>query len=226
MAYDMAVANEAFKTAAGLGASSKVMLSLFEAGIVESGFTNSRKATDHDSVGFLQQRPSQGWGTVDQIMNVAYATKSYITRAKANEAKYATAGQLAQSVQRSAYPDKYDKVEKEAVALLAKVKGGLGSDPGFYLPPDIGDALGDLYNKYFGGGGSGIDLDGGLVEAVRAGAGALKGIGEGVGAFAKLAELGMKLALPSNMIRAVMGVAGIVFIFIGIAQLGREVRRT
>src|SRR5213078_2996887 len=32
---------------------------------------------DHDSVGLFQQRPSQGWGTVAQIMDPAYAARRF-----------------------------------------------------------------------------------------------------------------------------------------------------
>lgn len=114
---DQAVIASAYATARGLGASSKVMLALFEAGVVESGFRNL-SGGDRDSVGFLQQRPSQGWGTVEECMNVPHATTSFVTRAKVNEGKYATAGQLAQSVQRSAFPLRYDAVRGTAQILL------------------------------------------------------------------------------------------------------------
>ena len=31
---------------------------------------------DHDSLGLFQQRPSQGWGTPEQIMDPVYAARS------------------------------------------------------------------------------------------------------------------------------------------------------
>jgi hypothetical protein len=44
----------------------------------ESDLINSPVATDHDSVGLFQQRPSQGWGTVAQLTDPQYAaTKFY-----------------------------------------------------------------------------------------------------------------------------------------------------
>lgn len=54
--YDLNVARQAYQTASGMGASAKVMLALFEAGIVESRFQNLGGG-DRDSAGFLQQRP-------------------------------------------------------------------------------------------------------------------------------------------------------------------------
>ncbi|MDQ1735047.1 MAG: hypothetical protein QOH56_1298, partial [Pseudonocardiales bacterium] len=35
-------------------------------------------AGDRDSVGILQQRPSQGWGSAEQLANVAYATGKFL----------------------------------------------------------------------------------------------------------------------------------------------------
>lgn len=123
MAYDMTVVRTAYSTAKGMGASDKVMLALFEAGIVESGFRNLNYG-DRDSVGFLQQRPSQGW---PNPTDVPTATRSFVSKAKAVEGKHATAGQLAQAVQRSAFPLKYDAVKPAAQALLNQVSSGAGA---------------------------------------------------------------------------------------------------
>lgn len=96
----------------------KVRLSAFEAAIVESGVHNLDYG-DRDSLGVFQQRPSQGWGTPEQIRNVDYAATQFITRAiRANGSQ--SAGQLAQDVQRSAFPDRYDQVAMQANALLEK----------------------------------------------------------------------------------------------------------
>src|SRR4030095_1757790 len=114
------VARQAYLTAKSLGASDKVMLALFEAGLVESDFENLTYG-DRDSVGFLQQRPSAGWGTVEQIRDVAYATTSFVPRAQRLENSYSTAGKLAQAVQVSAFPSRYDAREADAKALIARV---------------------------------------------------------------------------------------------------------
>jgi hypothetical protein len=119
------VAQRAYRQAVQLGASDKVMLALFEAGLVESNFENLSYG-DRDSVGFLQQRPSAGWGTVAQCMDVAYATTSFVTRAQQIEDRYSTAGRLAQGVQISAFPDRYDAREADALALIARVAGLAG----------------------------------------------------------------------------------------------------
>lgn len=133
MAYDMAVVKTAYATATSMGVSNKILMALFEAGIVESGFRNLDHG-DRDSVGYLQQRPSQGW---PNPMDVPTATRSFVNRAKPIENVYSTAGQLAQAVQRSAFPLKYDAVAPQAASLLAQVSGSAAANP-FGVVPDVG----------------------------------------------------------------------------------------
>lgn len=103
-------------------APAKVRLAAFETAIVESGVHNLPYG-DRDSLGVYQQRPSQGWGTPAQIMNVDYAATQFITRAiRANGNQ--TAGQLSQDVQISAFPDRYDQVALQAAAMLNQYCGG------------------------------------------------------------------------------------------------------
>jgi hypothetical protein len=92
----------------------KVALSLIEAGIVESGLRNLPYG-DRDSLGFLQQRPSQGWA---HPMNIAYASWDFLRRAIPIASRYGTAGALAQAVQRSAFPGRYDAVQAQALRIL------------------------------------------------------------------------------------------------------------
>jgi hypothetical protein len=119
------VPQSAYSTARsmGVGRNDKIMLALFEAGLVESEFTNSAVVNDHDSVGFLQQRPSQGWGTVAEIMDVPHATRSFVNHARKINADGHSAGWLAQKVQVSAYPGRYDVREGDAKRLLAQMVG-------------------------------------------------------------------------------------------------------
>jgi hypothetical protein len=67
-------------------------------------------STDHDSVGLFQQRASQGWGTVADLMNPAHSAMLFYTalsRVQGWERMSVTAA--AQAVQRSAYPGAYQK---------------------------------------------------------------------------------------------------------------------
>jgi hypothetical protein len=95
-----------------------VQLAAFEAAIVESGVHNLPYG-DRDSLGVYQQRPSAGWGSPAQILDPVYAATQFITRAiRANGSQ--SAGQLAQDVQISAFPDRYDAVALQAAGLLQR----------------------------------------------------------------------------------------------------------
>lgn len=97
-----------------MGASKKAIKAALEAGITESNLRNLNYG-DRDSVGVFQQRPSQGW---KGLTNVSKAAKEFYAQAIPKAQKYGTAGQLAQAVQRSAYPERYDQHSAEADALL------------------------------------------------------------------------------------------------------------
>jgi hypothetical protein len=100
-------------------ASPKIRLATFETAIVESGVHNLNYG-DRDSIGVFQQRPSQGWGVGYSIMDPAGAAGEFIRRAKINSARNPgySAGQLSQSVQISAFPERYDQVALQAYALM------------------------------------------------------------------------------------------------------------
>lgn len=119
---DMQVQEEAYKTAKSMGASPAVMMALFEAGFVESGFRNLQTATDHDSLGFLQQRPSAGWLNP---LSVPAATRSFVSRAMG---KSGSPGQIAQAVQVSAFPGRYDQMAGKAAAAIAALEAKFSKD--------------------------------------------------------------------------------------------------
>jgi len=94
----------------------RVRRALLEAMAVESNYRNVRYG-DRDSLGVLQQRPSQGWGPGSETP--AQDITQFLTRARrTNRGFQGTAGQLAQSVQRSAYPGRYDQRRAEVNRLL------------------------------------------------------------------------------------------------------------
>lgn len=79
---------------------------------------------DRDSVGLFQQRPSQGWGTVAQIMDPVYAAgKFYDELVTVPNWRTAPLTEVAQAVQRSAFPDAYAKWEDEATVLATAFAG-------------------------------------------------------------------------------------------------------
>ncbi|GGN28410.1 hypothetical protein FHR83_007852 [Actinoplanes campanulatus] len=79
---------------------------------------------DRDSVGLFQQRPSQGWGTVEQIMDPRYsAGKFYTALKKVKGWEKMRVTDAAQRVQRSAYPNAYEKWADESRVLAAALTG-------------------------------------------------------------------------------------------------------
>ena len=95
----------------------KVRLAAFEAAIVESGVHNLNYG-DRDSLGVFQQRPEvKAWGTAEQIMDPEHAAMMFIKTAIPLNGTQ-SAGQLAQDVQRSAFPYRYDQVARQAYDLL------------------------------------------------------------------------------------------------------------
>lgn len=89
----------------------------------ESGIRNLDHG-DRDSVGLFQQRPSQGWGTVDQIMDPYYATGVfYDGLVKIPSWKTANINDVAQQVQRSGYPEGYRQHEPNARILASALTG-------------------------------------------------------------------------------------------------------
>jgi len=83
---------------------------------------------DHDSLGLFQQRPSQGWGTPEQIMNPVHAAGRFYDKLL-TIAGWETMPltDAAQAVQRSAYPDAYAKWETDATTLVTLATGQPGS---------------------------------------------------------------------------------------------------
>ncbi|AGL15063.1 hypothetical protein L083_1553 [Actinoplanes sp. N902-109] len=84
----------------------------------------NREDGDRDSVGLFQQRPSQGWGTPEQIQDPRYAAeKFYKALKKVKGWKDMRVTDAAQRVQRSAYPNAYEKWADES-EVLAKALAG------------------------------------------------------------------------------------------------------
>jgi murein DD-endopeptidase MepM/ murein hydrolase activator NlpD len=89
----------------------------------ESSLTN-RPDGDRDSVGLFQQRPSQGWGTPEQLQDPVYAsTRFYRKLLTVKDWEQLPLTRAAQAVQRSAYPDAYAKYEHDAERVVAEVTG-------------------------------------------------------------------------------------------------------
>lgn len=79
---------------------------------------------DLDSLGLFQQRPSQEWGTAEQIMDPNYSTNAFydvlLTIPGYQQMTVTAAGQ---AVQRSAFPEAYSQHESMARAFASALTG-------------------------------------------------------------------------------------------------------
>lgn len=144
-------------------ASSRVLLAAFEAAWVESHLNNCLNG-DLDSVGVFQQRAN--WGTADARKTVATATHLFLQRAIAvdrSSGPAVTAGQIAQTVQQSAFGSRYDAAQSQAQSLIATysvVNGGGTRMIGSAAYMDV-SRLGQVYawNSQFYGGSPALGAD-------------------------------------------------------------------
>jgi hypothetical protein len=115
------------QTGKEMGANKKVLetavSTMIQAAVIKND--SSVDGKDHDSLGLFQQRPSQGWGTREQISNPEYAARKFFEKAIPNDQKNPGLAKtrLAQSVQISAYPDAYAKWDSEAEKIVADFLG-------------------------------------------------------------------------------------------------------
>ncbi|MGC5564792.1 C40 family peptidase [Streptomyces sp. FR-108] len=88
----------------------------------ESGLRNLTYG-DRDSLGLFQQRPSQGWGTANEILDPVHAsTKFYEALEEVSGWQSLSVTQAAQAVQKSGFPEAYAKWEPLATALRRAIE--------------------------------------------------------------------------------------------------------
>jgi hypothetical protein len=79
---------------------------------------------DRDSIGIFQQRPSQGWGTVEQIRDEHFAINAfYDALEKVDGYETMRITEAAQKVQRSGFPEAYQDHAEDARALASALTG-------------------------------------------------------------------------------------------------------
>ena len=80
---------------------------------------NDGSGNDHDSVGLFQQRPSMGWGTVEECMDPEYSARAFYRALKRVPGwRGMPVTVAAQAVQNSAYPNHYAKHEPLAREIV------------------------------------------------------------------------------------------------------------
>lgn len=117
--------------------------------------------SDHDSVNPFQQRPSSGWGTVAELMNLDYSIKAFFGGPDGPNGgsprglleidgwESMEPGVAAQTVQVSAYPTAYNKWEAAADQLVSTLGPGVAGCSGG-ISGEIVLPLKSDYNKTSG----------------------------------------------------------------------------
>lgn len=91
---------------------------------------------DHDSIGLFQQRPSQGWGSPEQLRDPYYASRKFYEKLITIDGwEKLPLTVAAQRVQRSAFPDAYAKHEPVATEIVNLLANGAARSVG------VGDKL-------------------------------------------------------------------------------------
>lgn len=94
---------------------------------------------DADSLGLFQQRPSQGWGSREDILDPVYAAATfYAALAQVDGWQQMELTVAAQTVQRSAFPEAYGDHEEEAQILSGALTGGVSAAIGCRLDDTSG----------------------------------------------------------------------------------------
>jgi hypothetical protein len=98
---------------------------------------------DADSLGLFQQRPSQGWGTEEEVTDPVHAAGEFYDRLVQIEGwQDAVITEVAQKVQRSAFPEAYADHEWEGRVLASVLTGETPAGLTCQLdaPSEVGDA--------------------------------------------------------------------------------------
>jgi hypothetical protein len=150
--YQIDCTNAVLNAAASMGCTRPELVMTVMCGITESRLQNLRGG-DRDSVGFFQQRASQGWPA---SRNLARDTKAFITALKTYEGRHPhfDYNDLIQGVQNSGTPNAYGPHRNEAERIVTAYGesadfandnamqsfGGTAADYEFYrgVPPALG----------------------------------------------------------------------------------------
>ncbi|MGO2311925.1 M23 family metallopeptidase [Brachybacterium tyrofermentans] len=108
----------------------------------ESGdYPNDGNGSDNDSLGLFQMRPASGWGTVADLMDSQYQAEAFFGGPEGPNGgsprglldipgwEQMGKGEAAQSVEVSAFPDRYDNYEPVAEDILAALTSSGAAGP-------------------------------------------------------------------------------------------------
>ena len=107
-----------------------------------ASYPNDGNGSDHDSLGLFQMRPQSGWGTVAQLMDPVYQAKAFFGGPTGPNYPSPRGlldipgwqgmdpGQAAQSVEVSAFPDRYQNYQPVAEAILTALTSATNTGTG------------------------------------------------------------------------------------------------
>ncbi len=103
---------------------------------------------DRDSLGLFQQRPSQGWGSTEQLLDPYYSANAFYDElAQVDGYESMPVTEAAQEVQRSGFPEAYADHEQDARVLASALTGNSRAafsctvdDDRDEVSPDLDDA--------------------------------------------------------------------------------------
>ena len=165
---------------------------------------NNLDGGDRDSVGLFQQRPSQGWGTVEQLADPTYAARAFFQGVDAANGSHVpgladlagwesmTLTGAAQAVQLSGYPEAYATHEASARKIMAAVAG---------VP--VAEASNDLTNNALGCGASA------LIPGVTLGARAASALSDDLPTQAQFKQPSAQVACPEGAVDLGAGTGGV-----------------
>lgn len=146
MSYDPQVVATIIDEGRRRGLGMREIVSALSTGLVESGLRNVTHG-DRDSLGVFQQRPSQGWGTPEQVQDVAHATGRYYDAIPQFDQPGISGAELAARIQRPAaqyrgrYADRWD----EALRIFQDYDGDVSPmSPGERGVHDAGATLAEV----------------------------------------------------------------------------------
>jgi hypothetical protein len=108
----------------------------FATALQESHLRNLESG-DRDSVGLFQQRPSQGWGSADKLIDPVYATGRFFgALVKVKDYTGLPVHEAAQKVQHSADGSAYGQHEEDAKTLAEAFTGHVPASVRCWYPPN------------------------------------------------------------------------------------------
>jgi len=131
MAWDPNVARTIIDAGRQRGLSQREIVAALSTGLVESGLQNISHG-DRDSLGVFQQRPSQGWGTPQQLTDVSYAAGKFYDAIGQFDRPGISGAELAARIQRPAaqYRGRYQERWSEAEDIYRQLAGQGGGQAG------------------------------------------------------------------------------------------------